>query len=190
MRLKKRQIGIIVFGALWLGVVVLAFCWPSQPRLIVPLADGSNFVLVGTDSGRQLCYGGGRWQRLLCKALGRHLPAFIDNQPEIDASCYTNGIALHFRREEPDRHVLQTPWNGTGQLYFLDDSGLEHWVQKNHCVNFVTEKRGQVDVVVEENMHWEMPIVHDPELRLRIRETNELTGSVSTHNFQIKNPAL
>ena len=189
MRLNKRQIGIIVFGALCLGVVVLAFCWPSQPKLIVPLADGSSFVLVGTDSGRQLCYGGGRWQTLLCKALGRQLPAFVHNQPTIWPSSYTNGIALCFRREEPGRHALQTTWNGTGQLYFLDDSGMEHWVP-NHCVAFVTEKRGQLDAVVEENMHWEVPMLHDPELRLRIRETNNLTGSVSTHNFRIKNPVL
>jgi hypothetical protein len=185
-----KAIGIIVFSALYLGAVVLAFCWPAQPKLIVPLADGSNFVLVGTDSGRKLFYGGGRWQRLLCKALGRKLPAFVHNQPEIYPSIYTNGIALYFRREEPDRQSLPTPWNGTGQLYFLDDFGMEHWIQKNHCVNFVVEKRGQVDAVVEENMDWEMPLVHDPELRLRIRETNNLTGSVSTHNFRIKNPAL
>src|SRR5580658_8328060 len=131
MRLNKRQTGIIVFAALCLGVVILAFGWPSQPILIVPLADGSRFVLVGTDSGRKLYYGGGPWQRLLCKALGRQLPAFVPNQPTIWPSIYTNGIALCFRREAPGRHALQTAWNGTGQLYFLDDSGMEHWLP-NH----------------------------------------------------------
>jgi hypothetical protein len=110
---------MIVFGALWLGAVVFVFCWSFQSRLTVPLADGSNFVLVGTDSGRHLCYAVGRWRSLVCKALGRQLPAFIYNQPEIEPAWYSNGIALHFRREEPDRHALQTPWNGTRQLYFF-----------------------------------------------------------------------
>src|SRR5580658_2686062 len=132
MRLNRRQIGIPVFGALCLGVVVLAFCWPSQPKLILPLADGSRLVLVGTDFGRELCYGGGRWQTLLCKALRRELPAFIHNQPTRWPSFYTNGIALCFRREEPGRHALQTTWNGSGQLSFLDDSGTERRAP-NHC---------------------------------------------------------
>jgi hypothetical protein len=189
MRLNKKQIRIIVLAALCLSLIVLAFCWPSQPKLIVSLADGSSFVLVGTDSGRQLFYGGGRWQTLLCKALRRQLPAFVHNQPIMWPSIYTNGIALCFRREEPGRHALPTAWNGTGQLYFLDGSGMEHWVP-NHGVSFATEKRGQVEVVVEENMHWEVPMLRDSELRLRIRETNNLTGLVSTHNFRIKNPAL
>jgi hypothetical protein len=189
MRLNKRQISILVFGALGLGAMILEFCWPSQPKLIVPLADGSRFVLVGNDFGRQLCYGGGRWQTLLCKALRRELPAFIHNQPTIWPSVYTNGIALWFRREESGRTALQTPWNGSGQLYLLDESGVEDRVP-NHCVNFVIEKRGQADAVVEEDMYWEVPMLHDPELRLRIWETNKLTGSVSTHNFRIKNPAL
>jgi hypothetical protein len=190
MRLTKRNNGIGIFGALCLGLVVLAFCRPSPPKLIIPLADGSSFVLMGTDSGRRFAYGGARWQNLLCKALGRQLPAFIHPQPLIWTSFYTNGgIALCFRREEPARHSLQTPWNATGQLYFLDDSGMEHWVP-NHGVNFATEKRGQVWVVVEENMYWELPMLHDPELRLRIRETNGSTGSVSTHNFRLKTPVL
>jgi hypothetical protein len=187
MRSKKTQVGIIILGAICFGLVVLLFLRPAQPKLIVPLADGSSFTLVGTDSGSLLFYGGGRWQTLFCKALRRQLPAFIHNQPAIWASSYTNGIALHFRREKPGG--LQTAWNGTGQLYFLDDSEVEHQV-RNHCVGFVTEKRGQVESVVEENMHWELPMLHDAELRLRIRETNSLTGSVSTHNFRIKNPVL
>jgi hypothetical protein len=189
MRLNTQQTGIIALGALCIGVAVFAFCRPSQPKLIVPLADGSSFVLIGTDSGRELCYGGGRWQTLLCKALRRQLPAFVHNQPKIWSSSYSNGIALLFRREEPGRRALQTGWNGTGQLYFLDDRGMEHLVI-NHSVGFETEKRGQVEMIVEENMHWELPMLHDPDLRLRIRETNNLTGSVSTHDFQIKNPVL
>jgi len=43
---------------------------------------------------------------------------------------------------------------------------------------------------VEEDVFWEIPMLHDPELRLRIRETNGLTGAVTVHNFRIKNPAL
>jgi hypothetical protein len=186
---KKKQIGIIVLSALCLGLVALAFCWPSQPKLIVPLADGSRFVLVGTDSGRQLCYGGGRWQTLLCKALRHQLPAFIHNQPTILPALYTNGIALFFRREKSDKSGLPAAWNGTGQLYFLDESGTEHWAP-NHGVNFETEKRGRLWVIRREGMDWELPMLHDPVLRLRIRETNNLTGAVSTHNFRIKNPVL
>ena len=75
MRLNEKQIRLIVLGALGLGLVALAFCWPSQPKLIVPLADGSRFVLVGTDFGLQLCYGGGRWQTLLRKVIRRQLLA-------------------------------------------------------------------------------------------------------------------
>ncbi len=186
---NKRQISVIILGAICAGAIVIAFSSPSRPKLAVPLADGPSFVLVGTDHGRQLFYGGGPWQTLLCKALRRQLPAFIHNQPAIWPSSYTNGIALWFRREEPGRRALQTTWNGTGQLYFLDDSDMEHLVP-NHCVSFVTEKHGQVEAVVEENMQWEVPMLRAPELRFRIRETNEWTGSVSTHNFQLKNPVL
>jgi hypothetical protein len=189
MRLKERQIRIIVSGMLCLSLIVLAFYWPSQPKLIVPLADGSRFVLIGTDSGRQLCYGGGHWQKLLCKALRRELPAFVHNQPTIWPACYTNGIALIFCRAEPDRASLQKSWNGSGQLYYLDESNAEHWAPY-HEVRFNTETRRQGVAVVEEIIFWEMPMVHDPELRLRIRETNDLTGAVTIHNFRIKNPAL
>jgi hypothetical protein len=189
MRPHKKQITVIVFGALCLGLIVLAYRWPSRPNLIVPLADGSRFVLVGIDSGRQLCYGGGRWQRVLCKALGRELPAFVHDQPVIWPAFYTNGIGLLFCRAEPDKASLQRPWNGSGQLCFLDESNVEHWAP-SHCVNFQIETRGQLTAVVGENIYWEIPMSHDPELRLRIRETNDLTGTVTVHNFRVKNPAL
>jgi hypothetical protein len=188
MRLNKKQIGFVI-APLSLGAMVLSSCWPSQPNLVIPLADGSNFVLVGTDFGQRLYYGGGRWLRFFCKSLRRNLPPFVHNQPQIDASWYTNGIALHFCGEEPDKHPLQTNWNGSGQLYFLDSSNIEHEVP-NHGVNFGTEQRGEIYVLLEENMHWEMPQVRDPELRLSIRETNSSTCAVSTHDFRIKNPAF
>lgn len=189
MRRNENMIRIIVLGAICLGLLALAFHWPAQPNLIVPLADGSRFVLVGTDSGRQLCYGGGLWQRLLCKALQHELPAFVHNQPVIWPAFYTNSIALLFCREEPDRTALQTTWNGSGQLYYLDESNAEHWAP-HHEVRFSTETRRQGVAVVEEDVFWEIPMLHDPELRLRIRETNGLTGAVTVHNFRIKNPAL
>ncbi|HEV7927999.1 MAG TPA: hypothetical protein VGR14_21795 [Verrucomicrobiae bacterium] len=189
MRLIKKPARIIFLGLLCLGLVVLAFCWPSQPKLIIPLADGSRLVLVGTDSGQQLYYGGGRWQRLLCKLVRHQLPAFLHGQPTMWPAFYTNGIALHFRREEQGGQAFRTAWNGTGRLYFLDASGMEHEVP-NHEVNFEEKQPGQVQTVVAENMYLELPMLRDPELRLRIRETNDSKGSVSTHNFQIKNPAL
>lgn len=178
---------MIVAGALGAGVFILAMR-PSEPKLIVPLADGSRLELIGTDFGRQLYYGGGRWQRFICKAIGYPLPSFVHNQPAIWPSIYTNGIALYFRRSYPNGIPLDTSWNGSGQFYVLDDFAGEHIIP-NHAVVFRTGKRGQNEVVLDENMHWELPMSPDHELRLRIRETNDLTGLVSTHDFQIKNPA-
>jgi hypothetical protein len=189
MRLKGKQIRILVFGAFCVGLIMLAFSWPGQPKLVIPLADGSRFVLIGTDSGRQLCYGGGRWQKFICKSLGHKLPAFVHEQPTIYPAFYTNSIALLFCRQEPDKASLQTPWNGRGQLYYLDESNAEQWAP-HHEVRFNTETRRQGVAVVEETIFWEIPMLYDPELRLRIRETNDLTGAVTIHNFRIKNPAL
>jgi hypothetical protein len=177
MRLTKKHVRIIVSGAICLGLIVLAFHWPSQPKLIVPLADGSRFVLASTDSGRRLCYGGGLWQRLVCKGLGRELPAFVHGQPVIWPATYPKGIGLYFCRTEPDGGSLKSAWNGSGQLYYLDESNLEHWVPY-HSVNFDTMPRGPGMSVVAEQISFEMPMRYDAELRLRIRETNDSTGAV------------
>jgi hypothetical protein len=189
MRPNQKLIRILFLGALVLGLIVLAFHWPSQPQLIVPLADGSRFILGGTDCGPRLFYGGGRWQRIVCKALGHELPAFIHNQPQIWPATYTNGIGLLFCRKDPGKASLASAWNGSGQLYYLDETNAEHGAS-THCVNFVTDTRGGAAAVVEEDIYWEIPMLRDAELRMRIRETNDLSGAVTVHNFHIKNPAL
>ena len=188
MKPNRKQSRIIIFGLPLLVLLALLFQWPAQPKLIVPLADGTRFVLLGTDHGQQLFYGGGGWQSVICKIIRHNLPPFVRYQPEIWPSFYTNGIGLSFRRQQPDKSTLPQEWNGNGQLYFLDESGAEREV-RYHGVNFNVENLNGRDVVASEDISWELPIVQEPELRLRIRETNDKTGAVSTHDFSIKNPA-
>ncbi len=189
MKLKKRWIAIIIIGALCVSVIMLAL-WPSSgARVSVPLSDGTTLMLTDTDSGKTLLYGGGQWQRLLCKIIGKRLPHFVRNQPFISQAAYTNGIALSLSREATGTNALSTPWNGSGRLYLLDHSGTEVGCAL-HAVNFATEKRGTNVVVDAEEMSWEAPIQNEAELRFRIRETNRQTGAVSTHDFRVKNPAM
>jgi hypothetical protein len=187
MKLNGKRSAIVLFALLALGLIAFLFCRPAQPKLIVPLADGSRFVLEGTDVGRRIVYGGGSWQRVICKTIRHPLPSFVHYQPTIWPSFYTNGVGLSFRREWPDKSALATAWNGDGQLYFLDSSGAEHQAPF-HAINFQTETRKGQSTVVAEDIYWELPISPEPELRLRMRETNSLTGAVSTHDFSIKNP--
>jgi hypothetical protein len=173
--------------AVGLGFVLIFFhkSAPPQPPVIVPLSDGSALVLSGTDTGPWLAYGGHPWPKFLCKALKRQLPGFIRYQPLLYPSFYTNGVALLLSRRRPDRTAVATAWNGTGQLYFLDDAGLEQ-LARYHGVNFNVEPWG----VAEEQIAWEIPILRARQLNLLFRETNQLTGAISTHHFQINNPAL
>jgi hypothetical protein len=117
------------------------------------------------------------------------LPSFVRYQPQIYPAWHTNGIALALCREQPGKTPLQEAWNGSGNLYFLDESGAEK-PALNHAVTFVDETRAERIAVVGELMCWEVPLLRTPELRLKIRETNKLTGAVSVHKFRIKNPAL
>ncbi|HEY3853135.1 MAG TPA: hypothetical protein VGO67_01935 [Verrucomicrobiae bacterium] len=193
MAVDRKPIRKIVIGAA-VCLILLVFYQSARlkaalPKLTIPLADGSRFILEGNGFGRQLYYGGGSWQRFICKITKHQLPGWIPNQPYIVSAAYTNGIALFFRREMTDKSAIQTPWNGSGQLYFLDQSGVEHWVP-NHRVGFTTEIRQQGEIVVAEDMNWELPLLPAPTLSLRIRETNQLSGVVSVHDFQIKNPSL
>jgi hypothetical protein len=187
----NRQRGITIICALLILCSVFTLRWRLEPQLILPLADGTRFVLAGTDHGRQLFYGGGICQAFICKMVRHNLPTFIHNQPSVWPSTYTNGIALFFRRELPDKSDLSRAggWNGNGELYFLDQSGIEH-AAPYHAVNFQTEARQGRETVVAEDIYWELPTLPNKELRLRIRETNTSTGSVATHNFTIKNPAF
>src|ERR1700677_1095462 len=126
MPLQKKQRRIkVLLGALGLCLVFVVCYRRPQPQVVIPLADGSTFALAGTDVGQCLCYGGWLWQRLLCKALKHQLPGYIPYPPIVYPSFYTNGIALLFRRTERDNTPLQTAWNGSGQLFFLDESGTE-----------------------------------------------------------------
>jgi hypothetical protein len=188
MILRSKTARVAILAMLCIGLLILALCWPVSRVTVISLPDGSTLTLASTDSGSKLCYGGGSWQRLVCKAAGRRLPPSIHNQPAMWSSIFTNGIALFFRRQMPGGN-LPGGWKGTNQLYYLDDSGVER-AALNHCVNFQTEKRGQAYVVTAEETHWELPMLHKRELHLRIRETYSSTGSISTHDFEIENPAL
>ena len=189
MRLKRRWIAIIVVSALC-AAVILWTLWPkSNPRVTILLADETTLTLTDTDAGKNLLWGGGRWQRMLCKIIGRRLPEFIHNQPSISPAAYTNGIGLSLRRQAKDTNALSTGWNGTGRIYLLDSTGAEIDCALRG-VNFITEMRGTNYIVVSEDMNWETSMRSEAELRLRIRETNSQTKVVSTQDFHVKNPAF
>ncbi len=187
MRLKSRWIAIITIGPPC--VAVMWALWPSSAaRINIPLADGTSFILTDTDSGKTLLYGGGRWQRFLCKITGRNLPQFVRNQPMISPAAYTNGIAFSLRRDVKGTNNLLAPWNGTGQIYLVDLSGTEIDCALR-AVLFYTEMRGTNYVVAAEVLNCEAPTQTEAELHLRIRETNHVNGTVSTHDFRVKNPS-
>jgi len=189
MRANAKRIVVLVICVICLALLIAAIRKPDPPTVIVPLADGTRFVLTATDSGRTFCFGGKPLQRMLSKLLGRDLPGFIHWRPFVIRSFYTNGIGLFLSRSRSFGDRLLTNWNGSGQLYYRDASGVERSAIER-LVNFeVMDTGGAYGAAQSEQIAWELPLLHDPQLRLCLYETNRATGLVSQHDFELQNPA-
>jgi hypothetical protein len=184
--------------ALWFGggLLVLVLGWlvlntsRNTQDVTVKLWDGSTMLLIETDHGHIFCDGGAAWQRTLFKILRVRLPASVHYRPEITKASYTNGIALVFRRDIDIRTPPTDPthaWNGSGKMFYVSPSGHEVWAWL-HGICWDTDI-GKPQMIGE-RLLFEIPFVHEPQLHLRVYETNRITDIVSTNDFWMKNPAL
>src|SRR4051812_23485718 len=118
--MPKRRTIVTTVAILFL-LIAACMLWltqskPNLPKVTLNLWDGSQMTLIEADHGRNLCFFGGTWQRMLSKAIGHDLPTFVRNRPELVKSAYTNGLALVFRREESHPGMLAKVWNRTGDI--------------------------------------------------------------------------
>lgn len=156
-----------------LAVLLFSLCRRPTPEISLALVDGTRLSLVAIDSGHPLCYGGGFWQHLAGKALGRRLPSFVKNQPFIFSPAFTNGAALLFRRTDPRGGPLTNAYAPRpGSLCFVEDSGVEKDAVL-HAVNFQTEKRGARVEVLSQEIFWETP---RSAIHLVFRDTDAFTN--------------
>ncbi len=173
-------------AALLTGMVVLCSFSPARPNVVLPLGRGETFRLTEMDSGTRLVYGGSYWQRLLAKNFGSKIPKWVPGErAQVYPAHFTNGIGMIFRRQMEGHPLVDTDrvWNTSGQLYLVGEGGREQ-AAITHEVCFDTEK----NVVVAEELWWEVPASKEKMLRLWIYETNSESQKVSMKEFWVPNP--